>query len=170
MRCVGLRMLVLVLDFCWRETLQYWVQPLVCLWFSFYAPRLLDTSVQAMASHASANGSTRPTTCAKEPAAKRQKLRRDDHVSVILCHPFGISDGQGATLADLWDYASKGNKRVASFMEFASTDPMVRGIAITRTAEVLNLAIKELSRDHWKSLLNAKIYEALDKDMKAIST
>ena len=116
----------------------------------------------------SSNGSSR--TFRRTSPAKRQKLRREDHVSVHLLHPFGISGDLGATLADFWAFASKGDKRVAFFTELASTNPMMRGIAIMRTAHILNLAIKELSRDHWKSLLNANIYDALEKDMKAIST
>ena len=104
-----------------------------------------------------------------EPAAKRQKLFRYDHVAVMLFQPFGISTAHSASLTTLWEFASKGNKKVAYYTEFASAEPLRRGIAISRVAEALSLTIKELQKEEWSKLLDKKVYEALTKEMAQVS-
>jgi len=104
-----------------------------------------------------------------EPAAKRQKLFRYDHAAVMLFQPFGISTAHTASLTTLWEFASKGNKKVAYYTEFASNDPLRRGIAISRVAEALSLTIKELQKDEWGKLLEKKVYAALTKEMAKVS-
>jgi hypothetical protein len=89
---------------------------------------------------------------------------------VRLLRPFGISDDLGATLSEFWSFASKGDRTVAWFTEFASLDPGTRGHAIGRTAHIINLAIKELCRDHWRSLLDSNIYDELKQEMQVILT
>ena len=69
-----------------------------------------------------------------------------------------------ATYEEFWDYLKSGNKHQLYHCELASEDPIVRGVAVSRTAEgILSLCRAVLSDDKedLKLLIRPEIYQEL---------
>ncbi len=103
-----------------------------------------------------------------ESGERRTKLYRYDHVSSMVFDPFGVSTIKDASVVDLWAFVKRGNKKVAFYSEFASSDPGRRGVAISRLAQVLQCALDQLSSDANQKFIEKKVYQKIAKEMNSM--
>ena len=92
-----------------------------------------------------------------EEADKRKMLRRYDHLAVQALNPFGVSEINKATLGQLWEIISNGNKTTSYFAEWPDKDPYRKGIAISRLAQVLEACVEVLKDAKFSQLLEKGI-------------
>ena len=86
-----------------------------------------------------------------ESGERHTKLRRYEQVACQTLNPFGQSAIASCPLEKLWAAAAAGNKKAMFFSEFASTEPVRRGIAISRLAETLEELKNSMAgfMQHW---------------------
>ena len=78
-----------------------------------------------------------------ETGEKRTKLRRYEHTAPQVLNVSGVSPIHECSNKALWSSTMKGNKSVAFFSEFCSSDAYRQGIAGSRHAETM-LAVGEV--------------------------
>ena len=94
-----------------------------------------------------------------EPLKKRMKLRTYDLMPAQALNSMGESNIEGMTLLDVKKCAMTGHKGVFAFSEFADADPKRQGIAISRLAEVLSVAMTRMQDERAKLVIERKLYE-----------
>ena len=117
----------------------------------------------------SPTGSVAGSSVNGEPAEKRQKLRHYDLVAAQVLNPMGSSGIETIGLGPLWAKMCAGNKQAAAFSEFCFDSDERRGVALSRFAEVLLIAIQRLKNSqHTKEILKPPIYEAIMQEITSL--
>jgi len=99
---------------------------------------------------------------------KRKMLRRYDHLASQALNPFGVSELEKASLAQIWGLIKQGNKGTDYFAEWADADKYRKGIAVSRLAQVLTTAIQILEDTKFRTLLEKTIYDKAMEEAKSM--
>lgn len=105
---------------------------------------------------------------AGEPKPKRMKLKTWDLMPAQSLNSMGLSNIEGMTFDQIRKAASKGNKQVFAFSEFADKDPKRQGIAVSRLAAVLSIAFDRLYDKNTELLIKEKLYAAAKKEAEPL--
>jgi len=100
---------------------------------------------------------------------RHTKLRRYEQVACQTLNPFGPSAIATCPLGKLWAAAAAGNKKAMFFSEFASKDPVRRGIAISRLAETLEELKTCLADASLKAIVKEEIWKKAHDELEALS-
>ena len=132
----------------------------------FCAPDRLVCIVHRCESHAMAEdgsmfGQVAPSD-AKEPAAKRVCLKAYDLAPAQALNCMGVSRIESISLAELVKMLSAGNKAAKYFTDFADDDLERKGVAISRMAQVMTIALERIEGDVAAKVLDkAVLHDAL---------
>ena len=99
-----------------------------------------------------------------ETGEKRSKLRRYEHTAPQVLNVAGVSPIHECSNKALWSTTMKGNKSVAFFSEFCSTDAYRQGIAGSRHAETMLALGEVLEQNVWDSILNKAIFAKVKEE------
>ena len=99
---------------------------------------------------------------AAAPAAKRVRLKAYDLAPAQALNSMGVSRIESISLLELEKMLSAGNKAAKYFTEFADDDPERKGVAISRMAQVMMIALERLEGDIAAKVLDkAVVLEAM---------
>ena len=91
------------------------------------------------------------------------------YLQAQVLQPFAVSSIETCSTQALWEGASKGNKGVEFFTEFAAAgDAYRQGIAVSRLACVVKLGIARLKDENTAKLIDSNILEKAIKEADAL--
>ena len=83
----------------------------------------------------------------EKPRVKRTKLRHYDLAPAQCLNPTGVSYAANVDSPKFWDLCCKGSTAAMYFSELRSKEEELRLVGLSRTAEVIEEAIKKLESD-----------------------
>ena len=93
---------------------------------------------------------------------KRRKLRHYDLLPSQLLNSMGASGIEHVPMEELWRSMCAGNKVAEAFSELCFDDAARHGVALSRFAEVMSLAIERLTQTaHYQACLKDEIWRPL---------
>ena len=99
----------------------------------------------------------------KEPAVKRQCLRKADYLGSQIFMPHGPSSIEKAQLPMLWQVVEKGNKWTQYHSYLANPDKVRQGVAISQFAQTLKHSIRHFREGRMKLIMKPEFYEKIEK-------
>lgn len=108
---------------------------------------------------------TRAESDAKKAKLHPERLAKWNSVAARALKPTGVSDLHAASLKDLWEWAKKGDKNCPYFTELAADESQGglyrQGVGLSKVAEVVAAAIKELEKEHYGKFIDKTLYQAI---------
>ena len=105
---------------------------------------------------------------AKEPAAKRVCLKAYHLAPAQALNPMGVSRIETISLSELVKMLSAGNKAAKYFTEFADDDLERKGVAISRMAQVMMIALERLEGDIAAKVLDKAVLHEAMKEVREL--
>jgi len=125
----------------------------------------------AMAEDGCIFGSQSGASCpsdASAPAAKRVRLKAYDLVPAQALNSMGVSRIESISLVELEKMLSAGNKAAKYFTEFADDDLERKGVAISRLAQVMMIALERLEGDVAVKVLDKAVLHEAMKEVREL--